>query len=180
MASFSIPTVMNAILNFCCVLSVVCLLSLVAGNVSDRQNPPAEVKLPSASSQMSSKATTVFTSHARTKAVQYFDTYRSEPFGLPPGCVSIMNPSENSQAPLQISVGQVIREDDRVRLLDAPAELVRVFPAQPRDVRYCMAGNQLVAVDANCRVLDSIRIPTIRSTMVENVTSSIKLASHQF
>lgn len=173
---------MNAILNFCCVLSVVCLFSLIAGNVRDEQGTVTEVKSQMAESRREPVQPTLFNSHARAKAVQYFDTFRAEPYGLPPACFAMMNPMENPAliANIGINVGQMVKENERVGLLDAPSELVRVFPAQPQGVRYCLAGNHLVVVDGNCRVLDSVRIPTIHLSSVYEFSSSVKLAGNPF
>lgn len=175
-------TLMTAILNFCCVLSVVCLLSLVAGNVSDRRDSAAEVKSEATVSPPAPAQASIFNPHARAKAVQYFDTYRAEPYGLPPGCVAMMNPIEDpaSAANIGVSVGQIVKESERAGLLDAPSDLVRVFPPQPEGVRYCLAGNQLIVVDGNCRVLDSIRIPTIRLIGGDQLSASVNLAVQQF
>jgi hypothetical protein len=173
---------MTAILNFCCVLSVVCLLSLVAGNVNERRAPVAEVKSEATATRHAPAQATVFNPHARAKAVQYFDTYRAEPYGLPPGCVAMMNPIEDpaSSANIEVSVGKIVKESERAGLMEAPSELVRVFPPQPQGVRYCLAGNQLIVVDGNCRVLDSVRIPTIRLTGSDQLSASVNLAIQQF
>jgi len=176
------PEPMNAILNFCCVVSVVCLLSLVAGSVHDAPVPGTDVKSEKTASKRVSSKPIVFNSHARAKAVQYFDTYRAEPYGLPPACAAMMNPIENpaSMADVEVAVGKVVKESERPLLLEAPSELVRIFPDQPEGFRYCIAGSHLVVVDENCRVMDSVRIPTIHPSSVVELSSSVKLASHRY
>lgn len=173
---------MNAILNFCCVLSVVGLFSLIAGNVRGRNDSVKDVKQEVVVSRRVPVQPVVFNPHARAKAVQYFDTYRAEPYGLPPGCAALINPIDDPAlaANIGISVGKIVKENERTFLLNAPAELVRVFPPQPQGVRYCVAGNHLIVVDGNCRVLDAVRIPTIHLSKTEELSSSVKLASHQF
>ncbi|GAA5117804.1 hypothetical protein JIN84_16870 [Luteolibacter yonseiensis] len=170
---------MNAILNFCCVLSVVCLLSMIAGNSGGDSVTTVDAKPSETVNRPTALRAVLFNSHARTKAVQYFDTYRTEPYGLPPSCVATRNPMELPMDKIHIRTGEVVRENERACLLDAPDELTRMFPVQPEGVRYCVAGNQLVVVDDKCRVLDAIRIPTIRPSVAEEA-QTVKLASHQF
>ncbi len=95
--------------------------------------------------------------------VQYFDTYRSEPLGLPADCAARVKVGQIpvSWSNTGISAGAVIRENERSALVDAPVELVRVLPHET-EVRYFLAGGNLVAVNGNYKVLDSVRIPTIR------------------
>jgi hypothetical protein len=180
--NLSLRILMNAILNFCCVLSVVCLLSLVAGTVSDSDAPVTDVKSEKTTNRRPSAKPVVFNSHARAKAVQYFDTYRAEPYGLPPACVALMNPIENpaEMAEVEVAVGKVVKDSERARLLEIPSDLARIFPNQPEGFRYCIAGSHLIVVDEGCRVMDLVRIPTIHPASIEALSSPVKLASHRF
>jgi len=165
---------MKILLNLCSAASVACLMTITAsdlgitapvavvgksdgGVVRKTEGRPAP--------KASFAAPVVFNAHARSKVVQYFDTYRSEPLGLPPGCAAT-----GSGAGLPagwngpgISSGGVIPESERAFLVEVPVEMVKVLAAQSEvEVRYFLAGGSLVAVDPGWKVLDSVRIPTVR------------------
>ena len=152
---------MKALLNVCCVLSLVCLLYLAAGHSASLALP--EFNRITASHVARSSTPAVFNSYDRMKVLQYFDTFRSDPMGLPAGWaakIMVNNiPAEWTKSPL--AAGIVVQESDRGYLLGPPPELVRVLPASRQDLRYYVAGCNLVAVDPNFKVVDSVRIPSI-------------------
>lgn len=74
----------------------------------------------------------------------------------------------------------VITEGSRPALVEAPEELVRVLSADEGQVRYYLAGNHLVALDAGYKILDAVRIPTVRLSGEDPVAKapSIHLVRH--
>lgn len=112
--------------------------------------------------------TTTFTPDARTKVVKYFDEFKSSPHGLPPQWASKIKVKEVPQAwkTSRIAPGMVISDKDRSYLVDAPPELVQLLPAPAGDVTYYIAGSNVIAVDkTSYRVVDSLRIPSIKFEM---------------
>ncbi len=109
------------------------------------------------------KTTTTFNPEARTKVVQYFDTYKTDPYGLPPAWVTRMKMKEIPTTwRTTIAPGVVLAEKERSYLVDAPPELVKVLPAPGTGVRYYVAGSNVVAIDPSFRIVDSIAIPSIK------------------
>jgi hypothetical protein len=108
--------------------------------------------------------TTTFNPEARTKVVKYFETYKTNPYGLPPAWVTKMKVKEIpvTWRTTRISPGLVIQEKERPFLVDAPPELVQVLPTAAGDVRYYVAGSNVVAVDKTYKVVDSVQIPSIK------------------
>jgi hypothetical protein len=108
--------------------------------------------------------TTTFTPEYRTKVVKYFDTYKTNPHGLPPAWASKVKVKEVPATwRATISPGMVIAEKERSYLVDAPPDLVEVLPPARSGVRYYVAGSNVVAVDsASYKVVDSISIPSIK------------------
>ncbi len=160
---------MNALLNLFSAVSFVCVVSLGTRNSETSTSPEVSEKTAASVTRPASAPAVVFNSHARSKVVQYFDTFRSDTQGLPPALAGKigMNEIPTSWQTSRISPGVVIRETERSLLVDVPQELVRVFSTHPQDFRYCMAGSNLVAVDKRYKIMDSIRIPTIRLSGVE-------------
>lgn len=154
---------MKAILNLCCAASFACVL-LMAVSGFDLSLPASVARktTPGASRNVPPPATE-FGSRARTKVMQYFDTYRTDPLGLPPDCAAEINLREipASWRTPGIVRGKVVGEGDRSALVEAPVELVRVLPALQPKASYFLAGDYLVAVDRGYKIVDSIRIPTI-------------------
>ncbi|MCW1925900.1 hypothetical protein OKA05_25295 [Luteolibacter arcticus] len=112
--------------------------------------------------------TTTFNPEARTKVVKYFDTYKTERYGLPPAYVTKVRVKEIPAAwrTSVIAPGIVITEKERPYLIDAPPELIKVLPAPASsDVRYYMAGGNVVAVDKTYKVVDSIQVPSVKITV---------------
>lgn len=144
---------MKAILNLCCAASAACVIAFAVGFVE-----------PSATKASAGETEEAFESHAGSKVVQYFDTYRADPLGLPAGCAREV---QTRAIPVswtnhEIDRGSMLAEGERSALVEAPAELVRVLPTRHTPIRYYLAGSNLVAVDNSFKVVDSIRIPTVR------------------
>lgn len=110
--------------------------------------------------------TTTFNPEVRTKVVKYFDTYKTEQYGLPPAWVTKVKVQEVPTTwRTTISPGVVISEKERSYLVDAPSDLVSVLPPPATGVRYYVAGSNVVAVDSSYRVVDAVQIPSIKFTV---------------
>jgi hypothetical protein len=111
--------------------------------------------------------TKTFNPEVRTKVTKYFDTYKTERYGLPPAYVSKVKVKEIPAAwrTSTIAPGVVITEKERPYLVEAPPELIKVLPAPTPDVQYYMAGGNVVAVDKSYKVVDSIQIPSVKITV---------------
>ena len=130
-----------------------------------RKNPDGTV------TRDTTTTTTTFNPEARQKIVTYFSGYKGEPHGLPPAWAAKIK-VEGMPVGWRSSVakGTVITETQRSYLVEPTSDLVAVLPTRTGDVRYYMAGSNIVAVDPSYRVVDSIQIPTVRyetSTEVE-------------
>lgn len=66
----------------------------------------------------------------------------------------------------KIGVGETIAEDSREKLLSAPADLVAVMPKPVDGTRYYLAGSNVIAVNGEYRVLDSIHVSTIKYSAI--------------
>lgn len=165
---------MNILLNLCCGASLAFVMALVANGLGiasfDRTENPRTAKVKRVAYTRDAEP---FGSHARTKVIQYFDTYQTDPLGLPDDCVVRMRKTVPAEwATAGIGRGSVIGAEEREALVDIPAELVRMLPADDSTVRYYLAGSQLVAVDAGYKVLDTIPIPTLRIGVNESHSSA--------
>jgi hypothetical protein len=111
--------------------------------------------------------TTTFNPEVRTKVVKYFDTYKTERYGLPPAYVTRVKVKEIPAAwrTTTIAPGVVITEKERPYLVEAPPELIKVLPAPAPEVQYYMAGGNVVAVDKTYKVVDSIQVPSVKITV---------------
>ena len=100
--------------------------------------------------------TTTFNPEVRTKVTKYFDTYKTERYGLPPAYVQRIKVKEIPAAwrTSVIAPGVVITEKERPFLTEAPPELIKVLPAPTPETRYYMAGGNVVAVDREYKVVD--------------------------
>ena len=149
------PTSMKALLNVCCALGLSSLLLVGARNLEATAAPEVARSI---------TGSVVFDSYARTKIVQYFDTYRTDPMGLPPGWTVDLQVNEIPAAwwRSRIAAGLVVGASERTYLMAAPTELVRMMPTHSQSLRYYLAGCHLVALDHNYKVVDSVNIPTIR------------------
>ena len=117
--------------------------------------------------------TTTFTPESRTKVERFFDHFRDKPHGLPPEWTMKFKENEVPAAwrTSRINPGFMVTENERQYLVMAPPDLVAVLPAISGDVHYYVAGSNVVAVDRNYRVVDSIHIPTIKFMTDENATA---------
>lgn len=113
--------------------------------------------------QSSTTTTTTFNPEVQTKVVQYFDAYKTSPNGLPPEWAAQIKIKELPSAwtTTRIVPGTVLAEDTRSFLVEAPPALVKILPAPKAEVRYYVAGGNVVAVDKTYKVVDSVRIPTV-------------------
>ncbi len=111
--------------------------------------------------------TTTFNPEARTKVVKYFETYKTNPHGLPPGWVTKVKVKEipTTWRTTRIAPGLVLTEKERPYLMAAPPELIQVLPAPAGGVRYYVAGSNVIAVDQTYKVVDSIQIPSVTYTV---------------
>ncbi|RYD36661.1 MAG: hypothetical protein EOP87_05045 [Verrucomicrobiaceae bacterium] len=111
--------------------------------------------------------TTTFNPEVRTKVTKYFDTYKTERYGLPPAYVTKVKVKEIPAAwrTSTIAPGVVITEKERPFLTEAPPELIKVLPAPTPEVQYYMAGGNVVAVDRSYKVVDSIQVPSVKITV---------------
>lgn len=108
--------------------------------------------------------TTTFNPEVQKRVVKYFDPYKGEKYGLPPALVTSVKVKEIPAGwrSSRISSGVVITEKERPYLVAAPPELIKVLPAPRENVRYYMAGGNVVAVDKEYRVVDSVQVPSIK------------------
>ncbi|MEO7100021.1 MAG: hypothetical protein ABI162_11710 [Luteolibacter sp.] len=174
---------MAIFLNLCSAASVLGLLAIAGSDLGI--SPPVGVARETHVVRMTGRpapkasfaAPVVFNAYARSKVVQYFDTYRSEPIELPSGSeprVGIGGMPAEWEGP-EIVSGRVIPESERAFLVDVPVELVRVLAAQSQVVvRYYLAGNSLVAVDPGYKVMDVVRIPTARVRDEQKLVARVK------
>jgi archaellum component FlaD/FlaE len=111
--------------------------------------------------------TTTFTPEVKTKVVKYFEPHKTARFGLPPAWVTKVKVKEMPAAwrTTTIAPGVVITEKERPYLVEAPPDLISVLPPPTPDVRYYMAGGNVVAVDKSYKVVESINIPSIKITV---------------
>ena len=123
-----------------------------------RQNPDGTV------TEKHTVTTTTFEPEVQKRVVKYFDSYKGEHYGLPPGWVAKVKVKEIPAAwrTTRLANGVVIREQERPYLMAAPPELVKILPAPGEEVHYYVAGGNVVAVDRDYRVVDSIQIPSIK------------------
>lgn len=111
--------------------------------------------------------TTAFNPETRTRVVEYFDTHKAHPHGLPPGLAKrvVVAEAPTEWRTTRIEPGVVFEEAHRTHLVEAPPELVQVLP-QREEVRYYIAGSNVVAVDRSYKVVDSIEVPSVTFSTV--------------
>lgn len=151
---------MKTIVKAFSIVTAGCLLPLSAQTTETR----TDVTTNADGSVTKTETTTTFNPEARTKVVKYFETYKTNPHGLPPAWVTKMKLKEipATWRTTRIAPGLVIQEKERPYLVEAPPELVQVLPAATGDVRYYVAGSNVVAVDKTYKVVDSIQIPSVK------------------
>ncbi|WP_035609224.1 hypothetical protein [Haloferula sp. BvORR071] len=112
--------------------------------------------------------TRTFDPAVRTKVVKYFDPYKTEKYGLPPEVVTSVKVKEIPETwrTSTIAPGVVIRDTERPYLVAAPPSLVKILPAA-EERRYYVAGGNVIAVDNDYKVIDSIQVPSIKYTVEE-------------
>ena len=95
---------------------------------------------------------------------RYFDTYKTYRHGLPPACASRIDAKDIpvTWRTTTLEPGVFITERARPYLVEIPSDLVRALPMPPHDIRYYMAGWNVVAVDATYKIVDSIQVPSIK------------------
>lgn len=129
-----------------------------------RENPDGSV------TEKRTVVTKSFNPEVRTRIVKYFDPYKSELYGLPPGLAGNVEIRRVPKAwrTTRIAPGVVLREEERPYLIAAPPKLVDVLPpVGDAKIRYYVAGGNVIAVDENYRVVDSIQIPSVKITVDE-------------
>lgn len=161
---------MKSIIKTCGLVTLGCLLPLAAQTTKTTETTETTQSASGAATETTTTTTTTFNPEARTKVVTYFDTYKTNPYGLPPGYVQKVRVKEIPAAwrTTRIAPGVVVTEAQRSYLVDAPADLINVLPAPSAGVRYYIAGSNVVAVDPSYKIVDSVQIPSIKYTENED------------
>lgn len=142
-------------------------LILSAGaQVKETKTEKTTTKSADGTVEQSTTTTTTFKPEVQTKVVQYFDTYKASPHGLPPEWAAQIKIKElpATWTTARIAPGTVFADDARGFLVAAPPALVKVLPPAQPEVRYYVAGGNVVAIDKTYKVIDSVRIPTVNLT----------------
>ncbi len=129
-----------------------------------RENPDGSV------TERKTVTTRTFNPQVSSRVVKYFDPYKTEQYGLPRGLFANIEVSEIPETwrTRAIAPGVVVTEKERPYLVAAPAPLVKLLPpVETTKVRYYVAGGNVVAVDEEYRVVDSIRIPSVKIVVDE-------------
>jgi len=156
---------MKSIVHALSLVTLGCTLSLSAQTTQTEKTTDV-TKNADGSVSKTETTTTTFNPEARSKVVTYFDTYKTNPHGLPPAWVAKVKMKEipATWRTSRIAPGIVVTEKERPFLMEAPAELVQVLPAPSGGIRYYVAGSNVVAVDKTYKVVDSIQIPSVKFT----------------
>lgn len=156
------PRYMKLLPTLSCASLALVLTSLA--QVKETTTETTQTRNPDGSVSETTTTTTHFNPEAQTKLVQYFDTYKTSPNGLPPDWATQMKIKQIPPAwrTTRLAPGTVLTQENRAFLMDAPPALVKVLPAASADVHYYVAGGNVVAVDKTYKVVDSIRIPSIK------------------
>lgn len=174
---------MKDILNICCASAFTGVVLIAVGQLDSASPSTAARSTKPVVSRYAPAPMVALGSHARLKVVQYFDTYRTNPLGLPPSCAAAIKVEEipESWTTAGIAPGKVVQVSERQALVEAPAELVRALPAGQPAVRYFLAGTNLVAVDSGYKVVDSIRLPRVRLSVAEPgaEAGSLQIVEHR-
>lgn len=155
---------MKTITTACGLLTLGCLLPLSAQVTQTTEEKSTHQNADGSVTHSETTTTHTFNPDARTKVVSYFDTYKGNPHGLPPGWVEKVHVKEIPTAwrTTRITPGAVVTEKERTYLVDAPPDLVQMLPPPSDGVHYYVAGSNVVAVDPSYKIVDSIHIPTIK------------------
>ena len=117
--------------------------------------------------ETTTETTRTFDPEVQTRVVKYFEPYKTQRYGLPPGVSVSVKEIPAGWRTSRISPGMVVAEKQRSYLVAAPPELVKVLPAPRAETRYYIAGSNVVAVDKSYKVVDSIHIPSINLKVEE-------------
>ncbi|MES2466380.1 MAG: hypothetical protein V4675_03675 [Verrucomicrobiota bacterium] len=119
---------------------------------------------PDGSTQQTTTTITTFNPETNTKVVEYFDAYKANPYGLPPEWTTRMKIKQIPPAwrTTQIPAGTIVTKEQQELLLEAPPALVKVLPAPKPEIRYYVAGGNVIAVDKSYKVVDSLRVPSVK------------------
>jgi hypothetical protein len=156
---------MKSIIRTCGLATLGCILPLAA-QVTETTETTETSRSATGAVTETTTTTQTFNPEARTKVVTHFETYKTNPYGLPPGLAAKIQVKKIPPAwrTTRISPGVVVTEEHRPYLVEAPAEIVKVLPAPSTGVRYYVAGSNVVAVDSTYKVIDSVQIPSIKYT----------------
>lgn len=147
----------------CIIIAVSAMTRLVEAQESTVQVRFEEQKhvSPGSSARLTSKR--VFTAKVAAAVEDYFRQFRSERFGLPTAYFAKL---EARDVPLswrsKITSEAFILERERPYLTPAPTELGKVLPNLGPEIRYYVAGSNVVALDRSFKVLDGMQVPTIK------------------
>ncbi len=147
-----------------------CILPLAAQVTETTETTETSQSASGDVTETTTTTTTTFKPEVRTKVVTYFDAYKGNPHGLPPGFTGKVTVKEipATWRSSRIAPGVVVSKEQRSYLVEAPVDLVKVLPAPSAGVRYYVAGSNVVAVDTSYKVVDSVQIPTIKYTEDED------------
>lgn len=154
---------MKTILTLFGSLSIAAVLPLAAQVTEKETTTDTQTNPDGSVTQTETTKTTTFTPAARKQVVTYFERYKTDPYGLPPAWVSTVKVKElpTHWHTDTMQPGFVFPKAERTYLVAPPADMVKVLPPAPTGVKYYVAGRQVVAVDPQFTVVDSITIPTI-------------------
>ena len=155
---------MKSIINVYSLVMIGCILPLGAQVKETTQTTETTQNAAGGITETTTTTTQTFNPEARTKVVTYFDAYKGNPHGLPPGFKGVVRAKESPAAwrTTRIAPGVVVSETQRSYLVEPPPELVKVLPAPSAGVRYYVAGSNVVAVDRSYKIVDSVQIPSIK------------------
>jgi hypothetical protein len=157
---------MKSIIKLSTAITLGCMLPLTAQVTKTETTETTQTSRSGGGTVTETTTTTtqVFNPEVRTKVVTYFDGYKTNPHGLPPGFVQKVHVKEIpvEWRTTRIAPGVVVSEKQRPYLVSAPPELVSVLPAPASGVRYYVAGSNVVSVDSSYKIVDSVQIPTIK------------------
>jgi hypothetical protein len=105
---------------------------------------------------------TTFTPEVRTKVVRYFEPFAEGRYGLPPEIVTKVKVERMPTVwkTARIKPGAVIEKEYRPLLVSAPPQLVEVLP-EPEKHKYYLAGSNVVVIDDDYRIIDSLHVPSV-------------------
>lgn len=132
--------------------------------VTETTTEKSVTRNPDGSVSETATTTTHFNPGAQAKVIEYFNTYKANPHGLPPEWSRQMNIKQIPRAwsTTRLAPGTVLSGEHRGYLMAAPPALVQVLPPAPAEVGYYVAGANVVAVDKSYKVVDSIRVPSLK------------------